>query len=220
MKVETYLRMAHIPFEIKILQDPRKAPKGKLPFIVDDGKTIADSSLIIDYLCKKYGDKLDAHLSKEQKAQALALKHLAEEHLYWIIVYSRWVDPAGWAIIKPAFFAALPGFMRNFIAEMIRKDMIKASKAHGLGRHTPEEVYQFGVEDLTAISHTLGDKPFMLGDKPTSLDATIYASLMNILHTPVESPLKAHAKTFTNLKQYCKRMSEAYYPALSFASLD
>ena len=43
MKVETYLRMIGEPFEIKSA-DPRKAPKGKLPFIKDGGIVVSDLS--------------------------------------------------------------------------------------------------------------------------------------------------------------------------------
>ncbi len=32
MKVETYLRMTEIPYEPKLVMDPRKSPKGKIAF--------------------------------------------------------------------------------------------------------------------------------------------------------------------------------------------
>ena len=50
LKVETYLRMTEVPYEIKFVMDPRKSPKGKLPVIKMNGETIPDSELIIDYL--------------------------------------------------------------------------------------------------------------------------------------------------------------------------
>lgn len=63
MKVETWLRMAALPYETAVVFNPAKAPKGKLPFITDNGKVVADSGLIIDYLKETYGDKLDGGLS-------------------------------------------------------------------------------------------------------------------------------------------------------------
>lgn len=59
MKLETYLRMADIPYEIVPNADVRKAPKGKMPYIKHEGKVIGDSGLIIEYLKSVYGDKLD-----------------------------------------------------------------------------------------------------------------------------------------------------------------
>src|SRR5258708_2484691 len=78
MKVETYLRMAELPFEIKI-GDVRKAPKGKLPFIEDDGKVVADSEHILDHLKQKYGDKLDEKLDNVERALAHVIRRTFEE---------------------------------------------------------------------------------------------------------------------------------------------
>ena len=74
MKLETWLRMAGLPYECPRGADLRKAPKGKFPYIEDDGVVIADSSFIIDYLTKKYNVTLDAHLTPRQRGEALALQ--------------------------------------------------------------------------------------------------------------------------------------------------
>ena len=47
-----------------------RSPPKKLPFIEDDENKIADSQFIIDYLEEKYGNRLDGHLSDDQKALA------------------------------------------------------------------------------------------------------------------------------------------------------
>ena len=47
--------MAEIPYEIAA-GDPRKAPKGKVPWIDDDGHVLGDSAFIIQYLKQKHGD--------------------------------------------------------------------------------------------------------------------------------------------------------------------
>lgn len=211
MKLETYLRMTGTPYEVVTYDNPAKGPKGKMPFIIDGDKRIGDSDLIIHYLKNKNGDVLDAHLTPEQQAQALAFKRLIEEHLYWATAYSRWLDPAGWAVVREAYFGRMPGLLKKFVPELIQKKMKKAMELHGIGRHTPEEIYQMGKDDISAISHFLAEKPYFLGDKPSSLDATAYAFIANLLEPPVESPLKKHAGTLPNLKAYCERMKETYY---------
>ena len=40
-KLETWLRIAKVPYEVVDTPDPRKGPKGKLPFIEDGGVRIA-----------------------------------------------------------------------------------------------------------------------------------------------------------------------------------
>lgn len=207
MKVEVYLRMAKIPYQVVPTVNLKQSPTGKLPFIKDGIETIYDSSLIIAYLKKKFGDPLDETLNAQQRAYAAALKSLLEDHLMWITFYSRWVDDAYWPTVKEAFFPRMPLILGCFVPNLIRKNMIKKVAALGLTRYTREEVYAFGCNDLTDLAHLLGDQPFFLGNKPTSLDACAYAFLANILQTPIESPLKQHALTLPVLKRYCDNMS-------------
>jgi glutathione S-transferase len=61
-KLETWLRIARIRYEVVDTPDPRKGPKGKLPFIEDDGVRIADTSLIVDHLKKTRDTDPDARL--------------------------------------------------------------------------------------------------------------------------------------------------------------
>jgi hypothetical protein len=49
-KLETWLRIAGIPYEIEITTNPRKGPRGKLPFVDDGGVIVADTTIIIDHL--------------------------------------------------------------------------------------------------------------------------------------------------------------------------
>ena len=49
MKLETYLRMTGLDYQVDTSADVRKAPKGKLPYIEDQGKIIPDSNFILDY---------------------------------------------------------------------------------------------------------------------------------------------------------------------------
>ena len=102
LKLETWLRMAGIPYENAYTGNPRRGPKGKLPAIEHDGRVIADSGLIIDYLADTFEIDLDAGLSPVERATALAWRRLFEEHLYWTVVYARWVDEAGWPLTRQA----------------------------------------------------------------------------------------------------------------------
>jgi glutathione S-transferase len=45
MKVMGLLRLADIPFTL-VLSDPRKGPNGRIPWIVDSGRTITDLTFI------------------------------------------------------------------------------------------------------------------------------------------------------------------------------
>ena len=211
MKVETYLRMAGLPFELVNGADVMKAPKRKLPLIDDGGTLVADSTLIIEHLKHHHGDPLDAALTPMQHAQATAFQRLIEENLYWAVVHARWLDDAGWALTRPAFFASMPAVLRWFVPALARRGMRAQMQGQGMGRHSAQEIHAIGCRDITALADFLADKPFMLGDAPRSLDATAYAFLANLLWAPIQSPIKDHAQSRPTLEAYCQRMKARYF---------
>jgi glutathione S-transferase len=209
LKLETYMRMAEIPHEV-VVGDLAKAPKGKLPYIVDNGKTIGDSNLIIEYLKQTYGDKLDRDLSKPERAIALAISRLLEENLYWVMVYSRWQEPQNWLKTKAAYFEYLPLPLRWFVPDLARKSTLACLAGHGMGKHSASEIYEIGCRDTIALSDFLADKPYLLGDRPTSIDATAYAFMANILWVPITSPLQDLTRTLVNINSYADRMKAKF----------
>src|SRR5690606_15668734 len=109
IKVDLYLRAAGLEFECNPgFQHLRTAPKGKLPYIDDDGTRIADSEFIISHLKAKYGDPLDGGLGAEQRAVAHAFTKMMDENLYWCMMYSRWLDPRTWPTVRETLFGKLP----------------------------------------------------------------------------------------------------------------
>ncbi len=212
MKVETYLRMAGLPYEIVEDTLPFKAPKKKLPYIEDGAKLIADSGFIIDYLKATYGDPLDGNLAAPERAMAHALRRMLEENFYWVGMYSRWMEEGAWNTIRPFFFGHLPPLLRQLIPALARRGVRKSLWMQGTGRHSREEIYAIGNSDLTALSAFLGDKPYLLGDTPTSIDAIAHAFVANTLIPPLDSPLKQHLLSLPNLNAYCERMTRQFYP--------
>jgi len=208
-KVQIYLRLAGIPYRsVPSILNCLKAPRGKLPYIDDEGTIVPDSHAIIAHLKRRYGDPLDAGLSREQIAEAHLVTRMVEEGLYWIGVYSRWVEPAGWEEYRSVLFAALPGPVRAVIAGGVRRDYRRRLRALGLMQRPPEEVYRLGLRDLEAIAAILGDKAFLLGPEPTTLDATVYGSLGNAFYAPLDSPLKDALVADSILAPYLAQMRD------------
>jgi glutathione S-transferase len=211
MKVETWLRMAGLPFEIVRVVDPRKGPKGKVPWIEDQGKTIADSAFILEYLTGAYGDRLHSTLGAEERATSLALRRLIEEHLYWAIARGRFLDDEAWPATKTQFLAGFPAPLRPLVGRIVRKTIAKSLHLQGLGRHTPEELSSLACDDLTALSTVLGDKRYFFGEKPTELDATAYGFLAQVLWAPGSRRLREHMNQTRNLPAFCERIKAAFY---------
>ena len=213
MKVETYLRMAQIPYTCRYGMYQLRAPKKKLPYIRDaNGRIVADSHLIIDYLKAKYGDPLDAALTLAQRARATLILRVLEDSLYWVLLYARWIDERGWPLTRPAFFGALPVPLRWVIPSVARRALGQQLHAQGIGRHLPQDIYAIGAADLAALSELLGGQDYFLGAQPSSADAAAYAFLANILDVPLEVPLLQAARGYANLGAYRARMRARYYP--------
>ncbi len=212
LKVDAFLRMAGIEYKsspgVKNLQ---KAPKGKLPFVTVDGQVIPDSSDIIDYLDEQYNSPLNSWLSEEQKAQAYLVSKSLDEHWYWCIVHSRWMDDNVWPILKQAFFGGMPLPLRFIVPKIARKQVKTALHAQGLGRFTEQELLKKSKAVLDSLSSMLGDKSYFFGDKPCNFDAWGFAFLAEVILVDLKTPTNELAQTYSNLVSYCKNIQNLHY---------
>ena len=212
LKIDAYLRLAEIPFEsVSGMDNVRKAPKGKLPFITDGDQVISDSVFIVQYLQNKYGVNLDAGLTKEQQAVAFLVCSTLEEKSYWCGLYYRWIDDTGWRQTRSAFFGEMPAIMKLFVPVLVRRDLGKALVGQGTGRHSPDEILQIARDSISSVATLLGSGPFLFGEKPCGADATLYGSLAQLTLAEIDTPINAIAAEYPNLKSYCERFRQRYY---------
>ena len=68
------------PYTVKHTNDPRKAPKAKLPVLQHDGQLIPDSDDIRDHLETTFGIDFDAGLNPQQRAVSRAIIRMVEEN--------------------------------------------------------------------------------------------------------------------------------------------
>jgi glutathione S-transferase len=133
-KAMVLLKLAGLPYR-EDRKGYRKAPKGKLPYINDDGVIVADSTFIRFHIEKKYGFDFDAGLSEEQRAVAWAVEKMCEEHLYLALLHRRWIDDTNFEKGPAQFFEAAPGPIRPIIKAMVRRKVRKNLRSHGFGKH-------------------------------------------------------------------------------------
>lgn len=117
-KAEMLLKLAGLPYE-KNPKGLRKSPKGKLPYIEDQGSIIADSTFIRWHIEKKYGFDFDRTLNAEERGVAWAVEKLLEDHLYWISVRWRWLDDDSFARGPAIFFKGIPWPARPLVESLI-----------------------------------------------------------------------------------------------------
>ena len=215
LKLETYLRLAGVPYDVKYTSSMSRTPKGKLPFIKDGSETLSDTSVIIQFLKNKYGDPLDKQLTLNQTAQGVAVQRMLEEHLYFAMTYSRWLDPNYYPAFSGTIFAKLPAFARLFVPALVRRQVRKQLWQQGVARLTPDEIYAYGKQDIDACAEILGSKTFLFGEKPSTYDVILYAFLEEIIVPPVPSPLQIAVKQRPELFAFCVRMRKLAFPNMT-----
>jgi glutathione S-transferase len=210
-KAEVLLKMAGLPYRTDT-GGFRKAPKGKLPYIDDDGEIVADSTFIRWHLEKKHGVDFDRGLTAEQKAVAWAFEKMIEDNLYWVMVDARWVDDENFAKGPRNFFKAVPAPMRPLITALVRRKVRNTLHAQGTGRHSHDEIVALGCRSIDAIADYLDDKPFFLGSEPSGIDATVFAFVAGMLCPVFVTPVRDAVARHENLRRYIGRMTARYYP--------
>jgi glutathione S-transferase len=210
-KTEVQLKMAGLVYR-KQRAMPPASPKGQLPYIDDDGQSIADSTFIRAHIEGKYGFDFDAGLNQRDRAQAWAFERMIEHHVYWSLVGARWVNPDNFAKGPAHFFDGAPEDRREKLREDAQFRVAENYLLSGLGRHAPDDDIELALRSIFALSVQLGEKPYLMGDKPCGMDATAFGALSGILTPFFESKLRAKAEQYDNLVAYVGRMMLQYYP--------
>ena len=214
-KAHILLRMAGLPYDTSF-KGLLKAPKGKLPYIKDGDAIIADSTFIRAHIERKYGFDFDHALDREERARAWAFERMIEHHVYWGMIGARWVDPENFAKGPAHFFDGAPEHRREKLREDAQFRVAENYLLSGLGRHAPDDDVELAARSLLALSVQLGDRRYLMGDKPCGTDAMAFAALAGIMTPFFSSRLRERAEEFGNLTAYVDRMMLQYYPEFSW----
>jgi glutathione S-transferase len=203
--------MAGVPYEFVVANDPSKGPKGKSPWIEWDGERMGDSSLIIEHVGKRLGIDLDAHLDRSQRALATAVQRMLEEHYHQCFEHQLFFGRGGEARLS-SFAQTMPPPVRWLLPPLLRRAFGKQLYARGMGRHSEDVIVAQGKADLDALAEFLGDRPYFLGDQPSSLDACVFGFLGVTVYVDGDNPLFRHAASLESLFRYTERMRARYFP--------
>ena len=207
LKVFAFLKLAGLPFTHQHVFDASAAPRGQLPYIVDDGEAIGDSDTIIAHLVAKYRLALDDDLTAAQRDMSHLIERMLDD-LYWVMSYSRWKDER----YRPAFVQAFRREYPNVTEEGLRKAQdFNALRYHyqGIGRYSPEAAYARGIADLQVLANLVPPTGFLHGPKPSSIDAAIYGFLANIYFYEIATPLRQFVAAHGNLVRHCTAIHAA-----------
>lgn len=209
LKLESWLRLTGLPYRSEAVRDLTAAPKGKAPFIDDGDRRIGDSALIIEHLKASRGVDPDAWLTLAQRGIARAVGLMLEDHLYFIAGHDRWLEPRNWPVTRDAVLHGMP----RELQEAVQAEIRQALHAQGLGRHSRDELYALGIADIEALADVLGDKPFLMGDRPATVDCIAFAFVHNLMGPAFDGPLQRAVRACTNLVAHEARMRRRLFGA-------
>jgi glutathione S-transferase len=207
LKVFAFMRLAGVAFRHEHIFDASAAPRGQLPYIVDDGKTIGDSETILGYLIDRYRLTIDAALDARQRDQSLLITRMLDD-LYWVMSYSRWKDDRYWPAFRDALMREHPTVTE---AALLKAREFNFQRYHfqGIGRYPPEGAYARGLADLKVLADLIPPSGYVHGAAPTSIDAGIYGFMANIYFYDIATPLKEFVLAHPNIVRHCVAIHEA-----------
>ena len=207
LKIFAFLRLTGLAFRHEHIFDAKAAPRGQLPYIVDDGETVGDSDAIIAHLTARYRLTIDAGLTPERRIADLMARRTLDD-LYWVMSYSRWQDPRFWPQFRDAVLRAHPG-VTPAAMEAAREYNFQRYHYQGIGRYRPEEAYDRGIADLEALAGLIGGEVYLFGAAPSSLDAALYGAVANIHFFDIDTPLKRFVASRPALVRHCAAIHAA-----------
>jgi glutathione S-transferase len=207
LKVFAFLRLAGVPFTHEHIFDASKAPRGQLPYIVDDGETVGDSETIIAHVTAKYRLTIDAALTPAQRDTNLMVTRMLDD-LYWVMSYSRWKDERYWPAFRDALLTQHPSLTE---AGLLKARDFNFQRYHyqGIGRYAPDAAMARGLADLALLAHLIPADGYVHGGKPTAIDAGIYGFIANIYFFDIDTPLKQFVAAHGNIVRHCRAVHDA-----------
>jgi glutathione S-transferase len=202
LKVFAFMRLAAVPFVHEHIFHASAAPRGQLPYIVDDAETIGDSEAIIAHLNRKYALAIDAGLDAAHHDRDLLVTRLLDD-LYWVMSYSRWKDERYFPAFREALLREHPQLTIDGLCKAQEFNFQRYYYA-GIGRYAPEAAYARGVADLGVLSRVVPTNGYVNGPQPTSIDAGIYGFIANIWFFGIDTPLKRFVAAHGNLVRHCE----------------
>uniref|UniRef100_A0A1A7WPE5 Failed axon connections homolog n=1 Tax=Iconisemion striatum TaxID=60296 RepID=A0A1A7WPE5_9TELE len=211
LKLETYLRMADLPYSNCF--DGKLSPQGKMPWIEYNQEPVFGTDFIIEFLEERLGVSLNKGLTPQERATSRAITKMVEEHFYWTIAYCQWVDNLEETQKMLSVSGPLSDLLKWILSHLTGGILKREMYGHGIGRFSTEEVYLLMEKDMRTLATLLGDKKYMMGSKLSAVDAAVFGHLAPAMWTlPGSRPEQLIKGELINLAMYCERIRRRFWP--------
>ena len=211
VKVEMALLYLGLEYEVEHL-GPLKirsmSPTGKVPWIRMGKSTLSESDSIIAFLNSKQDADLFDHVTNDKRMLGLALKRLTEDHLYWLMVWARWISDNSRQALAESFLDQYPKPIIKLVSPFFKRHVSTLCRTQGIGLMSDDEREREAMSDFNALSAQLKKMPFLLGPNMTVYDFSVAAVLSSILFFRPNNWLTDMANDFEIFPEYLGRVSE------------
>lgn len=216
LKVESFLRMYKVPYEVLYGMNNADSPTERLPFIELNGVAVAESAFIIEHVAAHF--KLDIKpASSEAAGKTTMLRRLTEDSLR--LHYYRHLMVDNWRKLVPTYakLTGLPVCVMSLIyTKTMRPRLIATLNLHGQGDLTDAQYHAEFLADVKAIESQLTTQKFAVSDeKPTVADCSVFAWLQNVVwcaRQGIACPAVDYAAHSSVINAYLGRMEGLLYP--------
>lgn len=177
-------------------------PSGQVPVLVVDDRPVADSTRILERILAIVPSAFDA------SAEAWLWEDWADRALSGYLVAARWADPKNWPVVRDAYFAGAPWFVRAFIAPAVRRRVIGSLVARDFLRHGDEALWSDFRRILDHLEARAPERGFWLGGALSVADLGLFAQLRS-LRTPLTAMQAREIELRPKLVDWIDRVDSA-----------
>jgi hypothetical protein len=206
LKVFAFLKLTGLPFTHQHIFDASAAPRGQLPYIVDDGETIGDSDTIIEHLTRKYRLTIDDGLTAAQRDTSHGHAHARRPVLGHVLFALE-----GRAVLASLLRCVAPGASEPDGSRAAKGARVQRSALPlpGYRPLRPARRLCARARGFAGVGEPHPMDAYLHGPTPTSIDAGIYGFIANIYFYAINTPLKAFVAAHPNLVRHCTAIHAA-----------
>lgn len=221
VKIETFLRVAKIPYVVHFTDDSTLSPNARLPFIVHNAVVVSDGEFIVHYLIEAFAVTVDSHLTPTEHAKGLMMRRMVETSINYGLNRTLFVDHSKIIVNMFSVEFALQPVVAAMIVRGMRSNTIKVLNAVGYGDFSQEQYQLEFLRDLQSLetfiksSNSSADDEggaLLFGAEPTSYDCSVFAWLQVAGEMGVHGPGLSFLSESKTLRGFVARMTKAAFP--------
>ncbi len=187
-RVLHYKRQPYQVEEVPVSQASAKrwrtiSPTGKFPVLDHDGRRIVDSSDIARYLEERFPDPALQPEDPAGRALVHLLEDWADESLYFYELTMRMTWPENARRWIPELLAAEKPLVRKLMLPFVPRAVGRIARGQGIGRKSRPDVEAEVTRHLGALTGLLGGRDWLVGERLSLADISVFAQLYCIRGT-------------------------------------